>query len=94
MPQRTWKDDAEDCRLWAMEFRERPEQALLLRLASEFENLAKVTTATSSIHEDDLPYFASRASQEITAAVRARHPKARLAHLAMAQRYELMSHRN
>lgn len=37
---------------------------------------------------NDLSYFQRRASQERAAALRAAHPHARQAHLAMAQEYE------
>jgi two-component sensor histidine kinase len=38
--------------------------------------------------QSDLSYFRRRASEERTAALQARHPKARQAHLDMAERYE------
>jgi hypothetical protein len=37
---------------------------------------------------NDLTYFEYRESQEKTAALRATHPRARQAHVAMAQEYE------
>ncbi len=92
MSQDALANEAADCRFWAEEFAGRPEHALLLRLANEFENLAELATPPISIQESDWPYFAQRASQEITAAVKAKHPNARLAHLKMAQRYEALTH--
>jgi hypothetical protein len=38
--------------------------------------------------QSDLSYFRRRASEERTAALQARHPKARQAHLELAARYE------
>lgn len=38
--------------------------------------------------ESDLVYFRRRASEERTAALQARHPRARQTHIAMAERYE------
>ena len=92
MLQRTLANDAADCRLWADEFDGRPERAILLRLSSEFLILA-AKNGEQSIDQSDVPYFAQRATQEITAAVKAKHPKARLAHLKMAQHYEALSQR-
>jgi hypothetical protein len=90
MYQRTLADDAADCRQWADEFDGQPERAILLRLSSEFLILA-AKNGEHSIDPGDVPYFAQRATQEITAAVKAKHPKARLAHLKMAQHYEALS---
>ena len=92
MSQRTYANEAANCRSWANECKGRHEQAFLLRVASEFENLADVANARSNIHKDDWTNFAQRASQEITAAVRATHPRARLAHLRLAQHYETLTH--
>ena len=62
------------------------EKAVLLRIASEFDRLGEVAG-----RPENLAYFAARAAQEVTAAVRANHPQARLAHLAMAQRYDALA---
>jgi hypothetical protein len=75
----------------ALEFAERPEASLLLRLASEFDRLALEKDRPLGFTADDSRYFAQRAAQEVTAAVKAGHPKARLAHLKIAQRYEALS---
>jgi hypothetical protein len=73
----------------AHEFQGQPEETLLLRLADEFRSLAIQSEWPMTIHDDDdLKYFAKRACEETTAAVEARHPEARLAHLKMAQRYD------
>ena len=93
MSQRSLADDATVCLLLADEFEGRPEEALLLRLASEFQALANGPNPTCRIREGDLPYFALRASQEVTAAVKAEHPNARIAHLKMAQHYNAMWNR-
>jgi hypothetical protein len=90
MYQRSLADDAADCRLWAQEFEGLPEKAILLRLSSEFEALAEEPEPLSA-EAGDFPYFAHRASQEVAAAVSAKHPKARLVHLKLAQRYEALS---
>jgi hypothetical protein len=38
--------------------------------------------------DEDTLYFERRASEEFLAAAKARHPRAREAHLTMAQRYQ------
>lgn len=81
MSQRKLSVEAEDCRSRANEFEGRPEKAFLLRLATEFDRL-----------ENEQTYFARRASQEVTAAVHARHPNARRAHLTLARTYDARSH--
>ena len=91
MPPHELAGEAADCRSLAQELAGRPEASLLLRLASEFDRLALERDWPLGFHADDSRYFAQRASQEITAAVKARHPKARLAHLKIAQRYEHLS---
>ena len=83
--------EAANCRSMAYEFQGRPEEALLLRLADEFDRLAVERDWPLGFNAMDLSYFAKRATQETTAAVRARSPKARLAHLSMAQRYARLS---
>lgn len=83
--------EAADCRSLAYQFRGRPEEAVLLRLADEFDKLAGERGWPAGFSESDLSYFAARACQEKTAAVRATDPRARLAHLKMAQRYALLS---
>lgn len=83
--------EGSDCRSLAQEFQGRPEAPLLLRLASEFDRLAVERDWPLGFHEDDSRYFARRAAQAVTAAVRARHSRARLAHLEMAQRYDGLS---
>ena len=91
MSRNTLTEDAANCRSCAKESNGRPEKAFLLRLASEFENLADAATTTIQSHQDDCCYFAQRASQETKAAVDAKHPIARLAHLIMARRYDDLS---
>ena len=81
MPQRKLSVEAEECRSRANEYEGRPEKAFLLRLAIEFDRL-----------EDEQTYFARRASQEVSAAVLARHPNARRAHLTLARNYDARSH--
>ena len=70
MFQRTLIDDAISCRVLASEFEGRQEEAFLHRLASEFQMLASPPIARFHIKEGDLPYFAQRASQEVTAAIK------------------------
>lgn len=84
--------EAVDCRSLARELHGRPEEPILLRLADEFDRVAVQQSSPAGYQESDLAYFAKRASQETAAAVKARHPKARLAHLKMAQRYDGLSH--
>lgn len=91
MPAYNLVGEASDCRFLVEEFRGRAEARLLRRLASEFERLAVERDWPLGFHRDDSMYFARRAAQEVTAAVRAEHPKARLAHLKMAQRYDGLS---
>jgi hypothetical protein len=91
MPSYNLVGEASDCRSLVEEFRGRPEAQLLGRLASEFERLAVESDWPLGFHLDDSVYFAQRAAQEVTAAVKAEHPKARLAHLKMAQRYDKFS---
>ena len=81
MSQRKLSVEAEECRSWANDYKGRPEKAFLLRLATEFERL-----------EHEQTYFARRASQEVSAAVHARHPNARRAHLTLARSYDARSH--
>ena len=83
--------EAADCRSMAYEFQGHPEEALLLRIAEEFDRLAVERDWPLGFNAKDLSYFAKRATQETTAAVRATNPKARLAHLRMAQRYARLS---
>jgi hypothetical protein len=91
MPSYDLADEAANCRLLALELRDRPEVPILLRLASEFDRLVHNADGCGSVYEKDGRYFEQRAAQEIRAAVRAAHPKARLAHLKMAQSYEALS---
>ena len=91
MPSYSLVGEASDCRSLVEEFRGRPEARLLRRLASEFERLAVERDWPLGFHGDDGRYFAQRAAQEVTAAVQAEHPKARLAHLKMARRYDGLS---
>jgi hypothetical protein len=83
--------EASACRSLAKEFEGRPEAPLLLRLASEFDQLASTREWPAGSHDEDGQYFSQRATQEVTAAVRAAHPNARLAHLELARRYEQIS---
>lgn len=83
--------EGSDCRSLAQELEGRPEAPLLLRLASEFDRLAVEREWPLGFHQDDSRYFARRAAQEVTAAVRAKHARARLAHLEMAHRYNGLS---
>jgi hypothetical protein len=75
----------------AQEFDGRPEASFLLRLASEFDRLALERDRPTGFTADDARYFAQRAAEEVTAAVKAGHPKARLAHLKIARSYEHLS---
>lgn len=92
MPFHDLAGEASNCRRLAQELHGRPEAPFLHRLASEFDRIAGTKDDAAGAHEDDGRYFAARAAQENTAAARAVHPKARLAHLRMAQRYEALSH--
>jgi TorA maturation chaperone TorD len=83
--------EAAECWTLAQWFAGRPEEALLLRLAEEFERLAVQSNWPTGFDEDDGQHFARRARQECSAAVDAKHPSARLAHLKMAQRYERLA---
>jgi len=85
MVQRTFSDNADDCRRFAEEVDGEPDKACLHRIAHEFDRLA------DEVRFKDRSYYAVRASQEVAAAVRARHPKARIAHLLMAQRYDAIA---
>ena len=88
---RTYHDEAAECRRYAEEVEGAPDRALLLRLAVEFDRLADLA-GTAPARVEDPAYYATRASQEVTAAVKAKHPQARLAHLAMARRYDALAH--
>lgn len=89
---RTLTDEAATCRMWAVEFKDGPEHEILLHLGSEFERLALAAGEPLPIVPADLAYFARRAAQAATAAHRAAHPKARLAHLKMAHRYRSLAY--
>jgi hypothetical protein len=91
MPSYDFAAEALHCRSLALELRGRPEVPVLLGLASEFDRLVHDEERLLSLHEEDRCYFVQRAAQEVTAAVKAAHPQARLAHLKMAQRYEALS---
>ena len=71
----------------------------MLRLAREFDRLAILKDWRLGSGANDGRYFARRAAQDVTAAVRAAQATARLAHLKMAQGYDALSneihaHRN
>jgi len=83
--QPTYADDADDCRQLADEVEADAEKAILYAIANEFDRLANLARWT------DRTYYAARASQELTAAVNARNPKARLAHLVLARRYDAIA---
>lgn len=83
--------EASACRSLAKEFEGRPEAPLLLRLATEFDQLAVTREWPLGLDDEDGRYFSQRAAQEVTAAVKAVHPNARLAHLELARRYEQIS---
>jgi TorA maturation chaperone TorD len=83
--------EASACRSLAEEFEGRPEAPLLLRIATEFDRLAVTREWPLRLDDEDGQYFSQRASQEVTAAVKAIHPNARLAHLELARRYEQIS---
>jgi hypothetical protein len=83
--------EASACRSLAKEFEGRPEAPLLLRLATEFDQLAVTREWPLGLGDEDGRYFSQRAAQEVTAAVKAVHPNARLAHLELARRYEQIS---
>lgn len=91
MSHRNLLADAQECRLRADEYNGRPEKALLLRLAVEFDRLGSEAGETSVGFAEEQTYFARRAYQEFSAAVRALHPKARRAHLTLAQSYDAKS---
>jgi len=57
------------------------DKAFLHRIAGEFDRLAEMTRC------EDPSYYAARAAQEVSAAVKVQHSRARLAHLIMAQHY-------
>ena len=80
--------EASACRSLAEEFEGRPEAPFLHRLATEFDQLAITKERSAGFHDEDGRYFSHRATQEVTAAVQAAHPNARLAHLELARRYE------
>lgn len=82
---RTFSDDADECRYLAREVSGEADRACLIRIAREFDALAHAARCA------DRPYYAARAAQEVTAAVQARHPRARLAHLHLAQHYEAIA---
>jgi hypothetical protein len=81
--QRTFADEADHCRWLSDQLNGQAEKRILYRIASEFDRLAELRGLDSS-------YYAWRASQEVSAAVKARHPAARLAHLIMARRYDAL----
>ena len=83
--------EASACRSLAKEFEGRPEAPFLLRLATEFDQLAVTREWPLGLDDEDGQYFSQRAAQEVTAAVKALHPNARLAHLELAHRYEQIS---
>jgi TorA maturation chaperone TorD len=83
--------EATACRVLAKEFEGRPEAPVLSRLANEFDRLALTREWPLGFRDEDGRYFRERAAQEVTAAVNAGHPGARLAHLQIAQRYEELS---
>ena len=91
MPQRKLSVEADECRSRANDFEGRPEKAFLLRLALEFDRLDEMGVQPSAF-EDEGTYFARRASEEVSAAVQARHPNARGAHLTLARNYDARSH--
>jgi hypothetical protein len=88
MPRHELAGEAADCRSLARVLVGRPEALLLVRIACAFDQLAVERDPPSGFDAEDGRYFAQRAAQEVTAAVKAEHPKARLAHLKIAQRYE------
>jgi hypothetical protein len=90
MPSYEFAEEAMNCRSLALELGGRPEVPILLKLASEFDRLADREERLRSHHEEDSRYFDQRAAQEVRAAVAAANPKARLAHLKMAQSYEAL----
>lgn len=91
MPSHNLAAKASDSRSLALKLRGLPEVPVLPGLPSEFDRLAVGKERLLSSYEEDCPYFVQRAAQEVTAAVKAAHPKARLVHLKMAQRYEALS---
>lgn len=90
MEQRSFASDVAVCRGLMDEVQDRAEKNLLHRIACEFERLDRITECEKSAAEQPL-FYAQRAAQEVTAAVKAQHPKARLAHLNMAQRYDCLA---
>jgi hypothetical protein len=49
--------EASACRSLAKEFEGRPEAPFLLRLATEFDQLATTRERSAGLHEEDGPYF-------------------------------------
>jgi hypothetical protein len=90
MEQRSFASDVTACRGLMDEVQDPAEKNLLLRIACEFERLDRIAECETSAAEQPF-YYAQRAAQEVTAAVKAQHPKARLAHLSMAQRYDCLA---
>jgi hypothetical protein len=82
--QRTFAQEADYCRGLAEEVDGQADKAFLHRIAGEFDRLADIYS------HSDQHYYAARAAQEVSAAVKAQHPKARLAHLMMARRYDAL----
>lgn len=85
MAQRNFAEEANECRRLISDVEARAEKVLLHRIASEFDQLAGLRASA------DPSYYAARAAEEVSAAVRARHPNARLAHLTMARRYDALA---
>jgi len=88
MVQRTLSNEAEHCRRFADEVMPEADKAFLLRIAGEFDRLADLA------RRDDPSYYATRAAQEVSAAVGAQHPRARMAHLVLARRYDALAQGN
>ena len=90
MERRSFASDVAACRGLMAEVQDPAEKNLLHRIACEFERFDRITECEKSAAEQPF-YYARRAAQEVTAAVKAQHPKARLAHLSMAQRYDCLA---
>lgn len=80
--------EAAECRMLAQEFSGKAEGPVLQSIAAEFDRLAAHDLAN---YAEDQCYYLKRAQDETMAAVAAKHPRARMAHLSMARRYDALS---
>lgn len=80
MGQRTMLKEAARCRPLAKPIGEEAQRALLQKMVNSSEAV-----------RDERDYLTLRARQEVSAALQASHPIARVAHLTLAQLYEKRS---